>query len=293
MHSFLRAIGFSNITDREAADSLLADVCASCDERNAVRLENGDAFVEYVKEFAPGSGIIVCGEIDGNGFHRDYYFPYYKTDTVSSCADLVIEKHAGKDSFAGICEDVRMGTSLIFYVMNAAQYQRQAAKTRMENGNISVTLTGLSTEGKILLPVCKRPDQDLLDMEAASSRSRLIMEAKNGDESAIESLTLEDIDTYNMISRRIMTEDVFSIVDTFFMPFGMECDRYQLMGEIQSYKKVKNSRTKEYIYQMKLLCNNMYVDVCINEADLLGDPETGRRFKGEIWLLGHINFIES
>ncbi|MDO5540529.1 MAG: DUF3881 family protein [Eubacteriales bacterium] len=292
MHSFLRAIGFSHVTDRQASDTLLEDVCSACDVRNAVRLENGSAFVEYVKEFAPGIGIIVCGEMDGNGFHRDYYFPYYKTETVSSCADLVIEKHAGKDSFAGVCEDVRMGTTLIFYVMNAAQYQRESMSSRMENGNISVTLTGLSTEGKILLPVFKNPDQDLLDMEAASSRSRLIMEARNGDESAIESLTLEDIDTYNMISRRIMNEDVFSIVDTFFMPFGMECDRYQLMGEIQSYKKVKNIRTKEYVYQMKLLCNNMLIDVCINEADLLGDPEEGRRFKGEVWLQGHINFTD-
>lgn len=292
MHSFLRAIGFSHITDRQTADMLLEDVCSACDVRNAVRLENGSAFVEYVKEFAPGIGIIVCGEMDGNGFHKDYYFPYYKTETVSSCADLVVEKHAGKDSFAGVCEDVRMGTTLIFYVMNAAQYQRESMSSRMGSGNISVTFTGLSTEGKILLPVFKNPDQDLLDMEAASSKSRLIMEARNGDESAIESLTLEDIDTYNMISRRIVNEDVFSIVDTFFMPFGMECDRYQLMGEIQSYKKVKNMRTKENVYQMKLLCNNMLMDVCINEADLLGDPVEGRRFKGEVWLQGHINFAD-
>lgn len=292
MHSFLRAVGFSNIANRQMADTLLAEVCSECNVRNAVRLENGNAFVEYVKEFAAGTGIIVCGEMDGNGFHRDYYFPYYKTDTVSSCADLAVEKHAGKDSFAGVCEDVRMGTSLIFYVMNAAQYQRKALKNSMENGNISVSLTGLSTEGKILLPVLKKPEQDLLDMEATSSRSRLIMEARNGDESAIESLTLEDIDTYNMISRRIASEDVFSIVDTFFMPFGMECDRYQIMGEIQSYKKVKNPRTKEYLYQMKLLCNNMLMNVCINEADLLGDPDTGRRFKGEVWLQGYINFVK-
>lgn len=290
MHSFLRAIGFSNITDRQAEEEILVETCTACNVRNAVRLENGNAFVEYIREFAPGTGIIVCGEMDGNGFHRDYYFPYYRTDTISSCADLVIEKHAGKDSFAGVCEDVRMGTTLIFYVMNAAQYQREAMKSRLENGNTSVSLTGLSTDGKILLPVFKKPDQELLDMEAASSRSRLIMEARNGDESAIESLTLEDIDTYNMISRRIVTEDVFSIVDTFFMPYGMECDRYQLMGEIQSYKKVKNPRTKEYIYEMKLMCNNMLMDICINEADLLGDPEVGRRFKGEVWMQGCVNF---
>lgn len=290
MHSFLRAIGFSNIADRQALDKLLQEVCTSCDARDAVRLKKGSAFVEYRKEFAPGCGLIVCGEMDGNGFHRDYYFPYYETDTISSYADIVVEKHGEKDSFAGVCEDVRIGTSIIFYVMNAAKYQKEASRSRLDSNKISVTLTGLSTDGKILLPILKRPQQDLLDMEAVSTRSHLIAAARNGDESAMESLTLEDIDTYNMISRRIMYEDVFSIVDTFFMPYGMECDRYQLMGEIRSYKKIRNPRTKEYIYQLSLNCNNVMMDVCINEADLLGDPAVGRRFKGEVWLQGNINF---
>lgn len=291
MHSFMRSIGFSNLINRRNTDDLLKDVCASCDAQNAVRLENGNAFVEYVKEFAPGCGIVVCGEMDENGFHRDYYFPYYRTDTVSSYADLTVEKHAGKDSFAGVCEDIRIGTTIIFYVANAAQYQKEAMHSSMKNGNVNVSLTALASEGKILLPVKKDPGQDLLDMEAVSTRSHLIAAAKNGDENAIESLTLEDIDTYNMVSRRLMNEDIFSIVETFFMPSGMECDHYQIMGEIQSVAKVRNKRSKEYMYQMNLLCNNMSMDVCINEADLLGDPDVGRRFKGEVWLQGNINFL--
>ncbi len=290
MHSFLRAIGFSNITDRWAIEELLQEVCTSCDARDAVRVETGNAFVEYRKEFAPGCGLTVCGEMDGNGFHRDYYFPYFETDTVSSYADIIVEKHGEKDSFAGVCEDVRIATSIIFYVSNAAKYRKEASRSRLDSSNISVTFNGLSTDGKILLPILKQPQQDLLDMESVSNRSHLIAAAKNGDESAIESLTLEDIDTYDMISRRILREDVFSIVDTFFMPYGMECDRYQLMGEIQSYKKIRNIKTKEYIYQLFLKCNDMMMDVCINEADLLGDPAIGRRFKGEVWLQGKINF---
>lgn len=290
MHSFLRAIGFSNIANRRAIENLLQEVCSSCDARDAVRMENGTAFVEYRKEFASGCGLIVCGEMDENGFHRDYYFPYFATDTVSSYADIIVEKHGEKDSFAGVCEDVRIATSIIFYVSNAAKYRKEVSRSRLNDKNISVTLTGLSTDGKILLPILKKPQQDLLDMESVSNRSHLIAAAKNGDESAIESLTLEDIDTYDMISRRILREDVFSIVDTFFMPYGMECDRYQMMGEIQSYKKIRNQKAKEYIYQLSLKCNDVMMDVCINEADLLGDPAIGRRFKGEVWLQGKINY---
>ena len=51
-----------------------------------------------------------------------------------------------------------------------------------------------------------------------------------------------------------------------------------------------NKYTKETIYQLRLECNDMNLDVCINKEDLLGEPEVGRRFKGTIWLQGHINF---
>lgn len=73
-----------------------------------------------------------------------------------------------------------------------------------------------------------------------------------GDEEAIEKLTLEDIDMYSMVSQRLLQEDVFSIVDTFFMPYGMECDQYQILGIIKQVNKVKNLYTGEAIYQMDL-----------------------------------------
>ena len=43
---------------------------------------------------------------------------------------------------------------------------------------------------------------------------------------------------------------------------------------------------------MNLECNDMGFDICINAKDLLGEPEIGRRFKGSIWLQGHMNFLE-
>lgn len=41
------------------------------------------------------------------------------------------------------------------------------------------------------------------------NRSNLIAAARDGDEEAMESLTMEDMDTYSMISQRIATEDLF------------------------------------------------------------------------------------
>ena len=42
---------------------------------------------------------------------------------------------------------------------------------------------------------------------------------------------------YAMISKRVMDEDIYSIVDTYFMPYGMECDLYSVMGEILEREK--------------------------------------------------------
>ena len=36
----------------------------------------------------------------------------------------------------------------------------------------------------------------------------------------------------------------------------------------------------------------MVGDRRINEKDLYGEPQVGRRFKGSIWLQGYINFPE-
>ena len=87
-------------------------------------------------------------------------------------------------------------------------------------------------------------------------------------------------------------EDVFSLVDTYCMPYGVECDQYSILGEIQECNLVTNSLTGEEVYLMSVYCNELTFDVCINKLDLYGEPEIGRRFKGIIWLQGFINFPE-
>ena len=106
----------------------------------------------------------------------------------------------------------------------------------------------------------------------------------------MENLTMEDMDTYSMISERIVTDDVLTIVDTFFMPHGIECDQYKVMGEIVDFVNFKNILTGEELCQMTIECNDIQFDVCINREDLLGEPAVGRRFKGVIWLQGQLHF---
>ena len=154
----------------------------------------------------------------------------------------------------------------------------------------SLTLSGLSCQGSIMMPL-KKDEKDIIKTRKASvSRAQLIKAARRGDEEAIESLTLEDMDTYTSISRQIHKNDIYTIVDTYFMPYGVECDLYSIMGEILEFEEIENNVTNEKIIKMTLLCNELTFDVCINKQDLYGEPQVGRRFKGVIWLQGYINY---
>ena len=115
-------------------------------------------------------------------------------------------------------------------------------------------------------------------------------QAREGNEEAIETLTLEDMDIYNSVCKKIRNEDVLSLVDTYFMPFGVECDQYSILAEIKECTLIKNKETDEEIYVMTLNCNELTFDMCINKIDLYGEPKVGRRFKGTIWMQGTINF---
>ena len=154
----------------------------------------------------------------------------------------------------------------------------------------SITLSGLCNEGTILLPVRKDEKQEQKQKEQSNNRMELLIAAKNGDPAAIQGLTLDDIDTYSKVSRRLITEDVFSIVDTYMMPYGAECDLYSILGTIIKVRKTCNEYTKEAIYIMSLDVNDLLFDVCVPVNNTMGEPEEGRRFKGNIWLQGYINF---
>jgi hypothetical protein len=70
----------------------------------------------------------------------------------------------------------------------------------------------------------------------------------------------------------------------------VECDQYSIIGEILDVKLISNSYTGENIYLMQIECNEMIFGICINQADLLGQPAVGRRFKGMIWMQGTVRF---
>ncbi len=291
MHKYLRAVGFSQFNNRKQIQELIRACVIDANRRTLTTNGDDTMLAVYCKDFANGLGLAVCGELDeNNSFTYDYYFPYLKGENISSSEDISIERHAAKESYAGICDDLRVGVSLIFYLQNMIDYVRIKNSNQLPVRGTTLCLSALSTEGMIMMPINKNEHQKESIRKKTINRNRLLQAARKGDEAAIESLTLDDMDTYTSISKKIHHEDVFSIVDTYFMPYGVECDQYSILGEIQDCRLVENSLTGENIYILTIDCNELIFDVSINKRDIFGEPEVGRRFKGIVWLQGYINF---
>lgn len=290
MHQYLKAIGFHNIHTRKEERILLQEVEDIFSYNQVVTFSQED-FGEYKKSFGENIGITMCGAYtEEEDFHREYYFPYLESRTISSYADIIVDKRKDSQSYMGICEDVRMGVSLIFYLQNPIEYMKVLQNGNLSKKGTSVSIVGLALKGTILLPIMKTPHMVQHSLEESRNRMMLVSAAKKGDSSAMDSLAMDDMDTYTQISRRIVGEDVFSIVDTYFMPYGIECDEYSIMGEIKSLKHIENDSTQVKLYHMILEINELYMEVCVPANQVLGEPEVGRRFKGVVWLQGKINF---
>lgn len=293
MHKYMRAIGFSNFKNRKKLQELLTEVVTNSDSRSITMNQEDKLLGEFCKDFATNLGLAVCGEYDDEDkFIFEYYYPYIRGSGVTSYEDVSVERHADKDSYAGVCDDIKAGISMIFYLKNRIPYVKAQTMGKLPIRGTSLTLSALSDKGFILLPIQKNEQQLQKVKQASANRSTLLAAARKGDEDAIETLTLEDMDMYTTISRRIQKEDIFSLVDTYFMPYGIECDQYSVLGEIVDIKITTNNLTGEKIYILTICCNELTFDVCINIIDLFGEPQVGRRFKGVIWLQGMINFPE-
>ncbi len=293
MHKFLRAVGFSQYTEKKQVQKLIRDIIIHADERSYTTVGKKTLVAEFDRNFAEDIGIAVCGEFDEDDTYSfDYYLPYLRSDLVSTAEDISIERHAAKESYAGICDDPKVGVSLIFYLQNMISYLKLQGEGKIPAKGTSLNLSALSCQGTIMMPIQKTEWQKKKIAKDAVQRNRLIQAARGGDEEAMESLTLEDMDTYTSISRKIQKADIFSLVDTYFMPYGVECDQYSVLGEITDMKLVTNGLTGEKVHILTLCCNDLNLKVAINSIDLLGEPAVGRRFKGSEWLQGQVNFPE-
>ncbi len=256
------------------------------------KISNTETMTEIRKEYGDRIGFAIRGIYDEKGFfHLEHYYPYFLGEKATAKEDVIINKRVDTDAYTGMCDDFRLGVSLIFYLQNSIDYM-EMDKKGMKKCIVPVTLSALSVEGKILLGV--QMDEKMFEKrcEETKLRNELIAEAKNGNQEAMDSLAIDEIDLYAMVSRRIRKEDIYSIVESTFIPYGSESDNYSIVGTILNFREIINLYTGEIVYELFVACNELNYSVCINKIDLEGEPMVGRRFKGNVWMQGYVDFTK-
>ena len=158
MHAFMKAVGFSGLENRKDLERIIRDVLENYDTKKIAENEKHRSFVEFSREYGYDCGITVCGEYDENGeFQMEYYHPYFTGGQITTYEEVSIERHIARESYVGGCDDLRLGITLIFYLINTADYLNSRKEMRDWKEQPPLMLSGLAREGMILLPVRKDP----------------------------------------------------------------------------------------------------------------------------------------
>ena len=294
MNTFLRSIGFGNLKSQKDVESLILKVISKAVNVEKYTQKDGNTYIEYEMPVSSSCGIKVAGEEDPEGkFHFSHYFPYIKAPMYlkpspdNTEEEVYINKKIDTDGYTGMCDDYRLGICLIFYLQNVADYYNRFGEVKMVSDQ-EVWFGALAEAGKVILPTMNIAEEQLKQKKEQSKKNKLIAEAKKGNMEAIENLTINEIDNYAKASMRIKNEDLLSIVDTSITPSGSESEMYNIMGNILSVNSETNVLTNEKIWVMQVECNEILIHVSINSSDLMGEPEAGRRFRGNVWLQGKL-----
>lgn len=292
MHLYMRSVGFADMSCSEAKmEKFIKEIIKNACELDAVMYDPKKRCAVIKYNLGKGFGIEIKGSFYGkNKFRAEYFYPFIDSNASAECKGITVERHADKDSYAVVCDELKIGATMIFYMENVLDLYKCSAyegKVVMTN---RMTVSAFCREGQILLPLMKSNSQINKEKKDALVRKKLIMAARMGDEKAMENLAISEMDMYSKVCERVRYEDLYTVVDTTLMPCGVECDQYAVIGTIISCELNENLITSEKVWIIKLECNDVVFDMAINDKDLVGEPMVGRRFKGRVWMCAHVEF---
>ena len=257
MHKYLRAIGFSEYNTKKDIDDFFLKHLNEENLMSTYTSTDGRRIGQYRIFVCHNASIHIIGEDDNKKIANiDFYYPMLKGHDYSLIQECTIEKHSDKDSFAGVIDDYRLGIALIFYLTNTNEYNQILNSKDLQNIKVSkIFLSALSIEGKIILPLKK--DKKAVSEFLSDKSDVAVVEPQNDyydkkDNSEFLSLVNNDMSMYEVVTERYKKEDLYSIVDTSMIPYGVECDKYMIVAEILSVSHKINSFTNEKLVEMRV-----------------------------------------
>lgn len=292
MNRYFRAVGFLNNFSIQEYEKLVEDIVFR--PEGSVIADNPKAKYFIIdKNLDCGENIGICVRIikDAKGnIHRDCVFPYLRNDEYTKHEVCSFEKKISGEEFLGVYEDLNLGENIFFYVQNVDELYK---KNNLKSAKCSVAIAGLSIAGNVILPIKKDETQRENAKEYNKKRINLLNRANDGDHNAFATVRYDDIMTNVMVSEQVFVEsmDIYTVVDSSFIPCGAECDLYSVLGEIVDFQMIQNALSGENIYILKVSVKGVVLTIGINEKDLFGEPQIGFRFKGTVWLQGRVNML--
>ncbi len=288
--NFLRAIGFSNIENGKKLEKLLNEVIEECDKHSVISLDEKIGLADYLKIFGKGFGIVVKGSLTEEDKLIVENWDIYTENTEKIS---IINSEAHKiDNYEVIieCEDKLNGNNIIFSLQNTSEFI-EAEKSEIFIDNVS--LSAFSNSGKIIFPIYKNKDDLIIEQQEEDDFRRLLALSREGDENALQTLELQKSQCEDSLIERLENEDLFSIVESCFIPTDINTCEYRIIGDIIETQNLYNNSTGEEITFLTLDILGTKLNLYINSKDLEGFSQPNMRFYGTCCLLGNISFLNN
>lgn len=289
MIEYLSAIGLKAYRDEKKLQKLITDIVSSPSHKYVNKQKNKDVLrVEYEKTYSDKTGLVVRGVLEEKELIINYFMPYALGDCRIDMMEAEVETVQEHTQYHVFGEETRTGTQIDFTLQNVMDYLdvEDDDKASIEGAH----LMGLSIDGKIILNV----DKDLIESEMEDEdeewRTELLRKARSGDLEARALLEIEAEEMEDMIEERLQEEDIFSILEGFFMPMDDGDGLYSVLGTIKDMSIIENEVSGEVVYNFYINSIGIEFELCINKEDLVGEPSVGMRFLGTCLLQGKLLF---
>lgn len=290
MHEFLRSIGLRSLHTKEELRRLTEWVTEAPEDMAITDAGADDNVAEATRFFAGGAGVTVVGSVREDGsVIPEYYFPCLKTDVISSDKVVNVDRLQTREGFAGMCDDPRVGTPLIFNVRNVVDAERDFEDNEFETAFHSVSFGMLLSDATIVLPLIPEARMTEEKREEMDRRREEAMREAETSPEAFSEYAKNAIDEYERFLYHMQNTDILSMVDSFLMPYGLESECYYILGTILSEEDYFNELTGERYYRMTVEVNGITLSAVVNEADLTGIPQEGCRIRAHGWLQGFVS----
>lgn len=287
MKEYFNSVGFKNIITKNQLKSLKDSILDFPTERYFSSTAEGNNYFEYYKKYGSNIGLSIKGIIDElDKITISSFIPYAKSKSYINVDFINIEKNESENEYYIICEDIETNNEIIFYLQNVYEY------LKFENKKIEAfkkaSISGLSSNGKIILPVKKDDDIIKYDYRELQQRKEMIKKAKLGDDDAAQQLEMEEEENAEIIQNRLKNEDFLSVIESYIIPSKSSDIIYSVLGDIIEIEKLNNENTEQTIYRMFVDITGTKLDIFINSDDLIGHPTIGMRLMCECCFQGFI-----